>query len=162
MKPSFLSGALAALACAGLLLTGPVHAATEAPAAATDQGINSMPPDDSLATYKTVIQASDGSAEKQTLILNNVANLLKYFGPDMVAIDVVAYGPGLRLFFKDNENAQRIKDLTDQGINFIACENTMKAMNKVKADLNPAVKTTPAGIVYILKREKQGWLYVRP
>lgn len=44
MKPSFLSGAMAALACAGLLLTGPVQAATEAPAETSDQGINSMPP----------------------------------------------------------------------------------------------------------------------
>lgn len=161
MKFPYLPSVMAALACAGLFVAGPLQAAT-----ATDgeiaPGINSMPPDDSMATFKTVIQISEGSDEKQTLVLNNVANLLKYFGPDMVAIDVVAYGPGLRLFFKDNANAQRIKDLAEQGINFIACENTMKAMNKVKADLNPAVKTTPAGIVYILKREKQGWFYVRP
>lgn len=145
-------------ACALVAFVSPQMVA----AAPSDVAAKTAPADDSLASQKIVIQISEGSEEKQTLVLNNVSNLIKHYGPDAVAIDVVAYGPGLRLMFKDNENAARIKDLSMQGVSFLACQNTMKAMGKTSADLNPAVKQVPAGIVYIAEREKQGWAYVRP
>lgn len=135
----------------------PAIAATPAVPAA-----KAVPADDSLASQKIVLQISDGSEEKQTLVLNVASNLIKYYGPDAVAIDVVAYGPGLRMLFKDNENASRIKDLSMQGVSFKACQNTMKAMGKKSADLNPVANEVPAGIVHIAEREKQGWAYARP
>lgn len=161
MKRFFLPGYLAVVACAGLLAFTHVQSAT----AATNSGAAAsagMPADDSLASEKIVLQISDPVAAKQTLVLNVVGNLIKYYGPDAIAIDVVAYGPGLRLLFKDNENAQRIKDLATQGVHFKACQNTMKAMGKNSADLNPVAEEVPAGIVHIMQREKQGWAYARP
>lgn len=160
MKKSFLSGSLAILSCAGMLVFGNAQAASATPE--TSKASSSMPADDSLASEKIVLQISDASAEKQTLVLNVAGNLIRYYGPDAVAIDVVAYGPGMRLLFKGNENAQRIKDLAAQGVHFKACQNTMKAMGKKSADLNPAAEEVPAGIVHIVQREKQGWSYARP
>lgn len=161
MKRVFLPGYLAVMACAGLLAFTHVQSAT----AATSSGAAAsagMPADDSLASEKIVLQISDPVAAKQTLVLNVVGNLIKHYGPDMVAIDVVAYGPGLRLLFKDNVNAQRVKNLAAQGVHFKACQNTMKAMGKKSADLNPVAEEVPAGIVHIMQREKQGWAYARP
>lgn len=118
--------------------------------------------DGSLAQYKVVIQSSTGTAANQKLVLNNAANLIKALGPDKVAIDIVAYGPGLRLLFKNNVNAKRIQSLAAQGVHFKACHNTMNHMHKTKADLNPVAEVVPAGVLWIIQREAQGWAYVRP
>lgn len=118
--------------------------------------------EETLAPNKIVLQISDPTADKQTLVLNVVGNLLRHFGQDMVAIDVTAYGPGLRLLYKDNVNSGRIKNLAAQGVRFSACENTMKQQHKTLADLNPVAKPVSAGIVHIMELEKKGWTYARP
>ena len=85
-----------------LLLCLPVFAAqTEAP----------LP--DTFATKKIVLQISDRDPFKQTLVLNVASNLLKYYTGQEVDMEVVAFGPGLRLMMKDNVNQARIQTLMD-------------------------------------------------
>lgn len=45
--------------------------------------------------HKVVIQISSDDSKVQELALNNAANLQKIYGVDNIAIEVVAYGPGL-------------------------------------------------------------------
>ncbi len=121
--------------------------------------------DTSLADYKYVLHISDLNAEKQTLILNNARNLLDAYPPGGVDIEIVAYGPGLRLMFADNENAQRLDALSQSGVRFSACGNTLKGMTKVlgaEPKLNPVAKVVPGGIVRIGELVKQGYIYVKP
>jgi uncharacterized protein len=44
----------------------------------------------------------------------------------------------------------------------VACENTMTALKLTPADMNPAISYVPAGVVEIMKRQSEGWAYVRP
>ena len=121
--------------------------------------------DPSMADYKYVLHISDTDAEKQTLILNNASNLLDAYPPGAVDIEVVAYGPGLRLMFADNVNAQRLDSLSQSGVRFSACGNTLKGMTKVLGEeprLNKVAKVVPGGIVRIGELAKQGYIYVKP
>ena len=93
-----------------------------APALAADQ---------SLAEYKYVLHISDMDPSKQELILNNARNLLDAYPPGDVEVEIVAYGPGLRLMFAENVNAQRIDSLSQSGVKFTACGNTLKGMAKL-------------------------------
>ena len=145
---------------AAALLTLGIPAITQA---ATPMSSTAPSADDgSFAQYKVVIQSSTGTAANQKLVLNNASNLIKALGPDKIAIDIVAFGPGLRLLFKNNVNAKHIADLAAQGVHFKACHNTMDAMHKTKADLNPVAQVVPAGVLWVIQREEQGWAYVRP
>lgn len=117
---------------------------------------------DTLAEHHVVIQISEGDAFKQRIVLNNVANLLKHYGPDRIEIEVVAYGPGLRLLFEDNPNEARIASMMKQGVTFSACSNTMGNMHKKLSDLIDGCRTVPGGVVQILERQEQGWGYIRP
>ncbi|MEF8982184.1 DsrE family protein, partial [Thiohalorhabdus sp.] len=117
---------------------------------------------DSLAEHHVVIQISEGDAFKQKVVLNNVANLLKHYGPDRIQIEVVAYGPGLRMLFEDNSNKKRIASMMKQGVSFSACSNTMSKMDKELMDLVEGCRTVPGGVVQILERQEQGWAYIRP
>ncbi len=148
MKPYPLALALA--------LLGPVPLPAVAATTAATQ---------SLADYHYVLHISDMDPSKQELILNNASNLLEAYPPGAVDIEVVAYGPGLRLMFANNVNAERLDSLSQSGVRFAACGNTLKGMSKQLGEtpkLNPVAKVVPGGIVRIGELVKQGFIYVKP
>lgn len=119
----------------------------------------------SMADYKYVLHIDDMDPSKQELVLNNVHNLLEAYPPGAVEVEVVAYGPGLRLLFANNVNARRIESLAMSGVRFSACGNTLKGMTKLLGEaptLNPAATVVPGGIVRIGQLVKQGYLYIKP
>lgn len=119
----------------------------------------------SFAETKYVLHISDMDPSKQELILNNASNLLEAYPPGQVEVEIVAYGPGLRLMFAENVNAQRIDSLSQSGVRFAACGNTLKGMTKLLGEeprLNQAATVVPGGIVRIGELVKQGYIYVKP
>ena len=121
--------------------------------------------DATFADYKYVLHISDMDPSKQVLVLNNAKNLLDAYPPGAVQVEVVAYGPGLRLLFAENVHAKRVDSLSQSGVRFSACNNTLTGMTKLlgyKPELNPAATVVPGGIVRIGELVKQGYIYVRP
>ena len=122
--------------------------------------------DKSFAEKKIVLQISDADPFKQTLVLNVANNLVKHYGPDQVEIEIVAFGPGLRLVFAENTNKGRIQALASNGVKFAACSNTMKNMTKLRdgdaPKLHSNAKVTGPGIVRILTLMEQGYILVKP
>jgi len=121
--------------------------------------------DKPFAEAKVVLQISDEDPSKQTLVLNVANNLINFYGPDKVDIEIVAFGPGLRLLFADNSNATRIGGLSGSGVRFAACGNTIKGMTKIlghEPEINPLATKVPAGIVRILELTEQGFTLVKP
>ena len=121
--------------------------------------------DQSLTDYKYVLHISDMDPSKQELILNNAANLLEAYPPGAVDVEIVAYGPGLRLMFANNVNAKRLDALAQSGVRFSACGNTLQGMAKQLGEtpkLNPVAKVVPGGIVRIGELVRQGYIYVKP
>ena len=118
-----------------------------------------------FAEEKIVLQISDADPEKQTLILNVSSNLIKYYGPDKVDIEIVAFGPGLRLLFKNNSNSERIDGLDENGVRFAACQNTLDKMTSLlgeKPALNSKASSVPAGVVRIVELQNQGYKLIKP
>lgn len=119
----------------------------------------------SFADTKVVLQISDNDPFKQTLVLNVANNLVKHYGPDQVDVEIVAFGPGLRLLFAENANKNRIQSLADNGVRFAACGNTVRNMSKILGEepvLNKNATTVSAGVVRILDLEKQGYKIIKP
>jgi len=118
-----------------------------------------------FAEAKVVLQISDPNPFKQTLVLNVANNLVKHYGPDRVAIEIVAFGPGLRLLFAENANTDRIQSLVGNGVKFSACSNTMTNMGKKLGhppELNKNAVTVNAGVVRVLELQKQGYSLIKP
>lgn len=119
----------------------------------------------SFADYKYVLQISEMNPATQNLVLNNAANLLEAYPPGAVAVEIVAYGPGLRLLFADNVNAKRVDSLSQSGVRFSACDNTLKNMTKqlgYEPKLNPDAIVVPGGVVRIGDLVRKGYVYIRP
>ncbi len=114
-----------------------------------------------FAEHFFVFQISDGDEAKQTLVLNNLRNAMAIYG-DKAVFEVVAYGPGLRLLFKENENYARIKELAGSGATFSACANTMRGMGRPVEQLNASSKVVEGGIVRLNELSEAGWTLIRP
>jgi len=131
----------------------------------TPQLLMASPESKPFAEERIVLQISDADPFKQTLVLNVASNLLKHYGPDKVDIEIVAFGPGLRLLFKENANSSRINNLSKSDITFAACENTLNKMTATlghKPVMNSHAKSVSAGVVRIIELENKGYKLIKP
>ncbi|WP_024852109.1 DsrE family protein [Hydrogenovibrio kuenenii] len=120
---------------------------------------------DTFATHKVVLQISDPNPFKQTLVLNVAGNLMKYYGAGDVDIEIVAFGPGLRLMMAGNVNTPRIKSMMSSGIRFSACQNTLNNYSKklgYTPKIIPGVQMVPAGAGRILQLNAAGYQILKP
>ncbi len=118
-----------------------------------------------FAETHVVLQISDPNPFKQTLVLNVANNLLRHYGPDSVDIEIVAFGPGLKLLLADNANGKRIEGLVNQGVRFSACSNTIRAFTRKlghEPKLNPHAVRVAAGVVRIIDLVGQGYVLIKP
>lgn len=144
----------------GLIGTTPSVMANPA-AEPVSQAVQDKP----FAVARVALQISDGSGAKQQLVLNVARNLIKFYGADKVDVEVVAFGPGLRLLFKDNALGDQIQSLAAEGVRFSACDNTIAAMTKKLGhapELASEARIVPAGIVRLVALNKAGFFVSRP
>jgi intracellular sulfur oxidation DsrE/DsrF family protein len=114
------------------------------------------------ARNQVVLQVSDNDPAKWNLALNNANNLQKDLGLDDVELEIVVYGPGIGMLKSDSPVAARISSALGNGIKVVACENTMAGQKLQKSDMLPGIGYVPAGVVELMKKQQQGWAYLRP
>lgn len=111
---------------------------------------------------KLVIQVSDGDAAKWNLALNNAKNVQQMVGADKVDAEIVVYGPGIGMLKADSAVGNRVEEAKKSGVHIVACQNTMKSMKLTDADMLPNTNYVPAGVVELMKKQKEGYAYIRP
>ena len=112
--------------------------------------------------HRVVIQVSDADPAKWALALNNASNIQQDLGADQVTIEIVAYGPGIGLLKLESVLGARISEAIAAGVSVQACENTMRNQKMVQGDMLPGIGYVPSGVVQLMKRQKEGWAYIRP
>jgi uncharacterized protein len=112
--------------------------------------------------HKVVLQVSDNDPAKWNLALNNARNIQADLGKDKVDVEIVAYGPGLGMLKADSKVAARLAQALDGNVGLMACENTMRNTKVEKADMYHGISYVDAGVVHIMKRQREGWAYIRP
>ena len=111
---------------------------------------------------RLVIQVSDNDPAKWSLALNNAKNVQADLGAQNVAIEIVAYGPGLAMLKADSVAANRIAEAMGAGVKVVACENTMTNQKIAKDDMLAGIGYVKAGVVEIMQKQQQGYAYLRP
>ena len=109
-----------------------------------------------------VMQVSEGDPAVWNLALNNAENVQQALGKDKVTVEIVAYGPGLKMLTSDSKVASRVNGALDRNVKLIACGTTMKKMKVTDADLIGGVSVVPGGVIQIMQRQSEGWSYLRP
>jgi intracellular sulfur oxidation DsrE/DsrF family protein len=122
-------------------------------------------PDKPFAEHRIALQLSDNDPRKQGLVISVANNLLKFYDPDKVAIEVVAFGPGIDLLRPDNGNRKLVESLVAQGVRFDVCVNTVDTIEREtghRPDIIPAATPVQVGVGQILSLTENGYTLVRP
>jgi intracellular sulfur oxidation DsrE/DsrF family protein len=124
------------------------------------------PDDKPFAEAHILLQISDGDEAVQSRVLNVAGNLLKHYGgPDLVDLEIVAFGPGISLLFAGSSQRDRISSLAANGVRFVACMNTVETIERTsgeRPELNELALPVQAGVAHIVERSGQGFVVVRP
>ncbi|UQR64126.1 hypothetical protein LRP30_02005 [Bradyrhizobium sp. C-145] len=121
--------------------------------------------DKPFAEHKVVLQLSDGDARKQALVLSVANNLLKAYDPDKIAIEVVAFGPGIDLLLSGSERRKQVESLIAQGVRFDICLNTVDTLEREtgkRPEFIQAATPVQVGVGQILFLAENGYTVVRP
>jgi intracellular sulfur oxidation DsrE/DsrF family protein len=147
------------MALSRLALVAALAALLLSPAAA-----QSPLPDKPFADHHLVLQLSDRAPDKQALVLSVAYNLLKAYGPDKIAIEVVAFGPGIDLLRAESPSRPLVDSLIAQGVQFDICMNTVDTLERAgkHVDINPKAVRVQVGVERILQLTEKGYTVVRP
>ena len=117
-----------------------------------------------FAEKHVILQLSDQANE--AVVLDTANNLIKnYGGPDMIDIEIVTFGKGVRLLYAESEHQVRISSLVENGVRFYVCQNTLDTMERTHGSrprINPAAIRVQAGVAHIIDRVDDGYILIRP
>lgn len=133
------------------------------------QGAPAQTGKNTKATHRVAIHVDDNDPKVMNLALNNAKNVLEYYTAkkETVAIEIVAYGPGLHMLRSDTSPVkQRVGEMSmAPQISFAACGNTRANMAKQEAKDVPLLseaRVVPSGVVRLMELQKQGYAYIHP
>lgn len=109
-----------------------------------------------------IMQINDDDPAHWRQALGTVRNLITEVGADHVQIEIVVNGPGVQMLRFDSVVGPQLSELTRDGVQLRACGNTLAAHKLRPGDLHASVEVVPSGVVEILKRQKEGWVYIKP
>ena len=115
--------------------------------------------DSSTKNYKVVFQLSSNDSLVHKSFVKQMNNLLNAM--NNVTIEVVTHGPGVEFLLNKSVYKNSIKRLTDQGVIFLVCQNTLNEKKINTKELLWEAKVIPAGLAHIIARQSDGWSYVK-
>ena len=136
-------------------------AASAAPARAQQVPLQDKP----FAEHKVVLQLSDNDPKKQGMVISVANNLMKFYDPDKVAVEIVAFGPGIDLLRPENPNRKLVESLVAQGARVDVCLNTVDTLEREtgkRPDYIAAATPVQVGVAQILFLTENGYTLVRP
>jgi len=121
--------------------------------------------DKPFAEHKIVLQLSENDPKKQGLVISVANNLMKFYDPDKVAIEVVAFGPGIDLLKPDNPNRKAVESLVAQGVRVDICLNTVDTLEREagkRQEFLSVATPVQVGVAQILFLTENGYTLVKP
>ena len=135
-------------------------------ATASDARAQQVPLQDKpFAEHKIVLQLSDNDPRKQGMVISVANNLMKFYNPDKVAVEIVAFGPGIDLLRPENPNRKLVESLVAQGARVDICLNTVDTLEREsgkRPEFIAAATPVQVGVAQILFLTENGYTLVRP
>lgn len=93
--------------------------------------------------------------------IQNVAHLLDEWDDDGT-IEVVANGDGIKALLLTGPYGDLLRGLAEAGVRFAICAHSARAQGFTREDFPRVVTVVPSGVGEIVKREAEGFAYIRP
>ncbi len=112
--------------------------------------------------------------ERWPVAIGNIVNLLNDVGDKNITVIVVSNGAGVKGYISCAEEGsgvcapgvmdtlKKMEDLSKRGVRFLACRNALRANDIDEKDLPSFVEVIPAGMTELIKRQAEGFAYIKP
>ncbi len=113
--------------------------------------------------YRVVFHLDEPSKGRADQVFMNIENLLADLGESNVEIELVANGGGVNALLKGpDSHAEQVEQLATKGVRFAACAHSLSMLGIAKESLLESVDIVSAGVVELVKKQAEGWAYIRP
>lgn len=100
------------------------------------------------------------------LVLRNAENYLNGLPGEKFRLEVVANGGGATLFAAEGGEAGALRDkaaaLMQRGVRFKVCANALAEHGIAHERLWPGCEVVPAGLVEVVRLQREGFAYIKP
>lgn len=114
-----------------------------------------------IKKHRIVMQLTSSDPNVHKGLIKQLTNLKKGWG-DTVVIEVVCHGPGIEfLMTEKTAYKEEINSLRERGVDFVACENTMREKQISREQLLSELRFVVMGIGEIVLKQEEGWSYIK-
>lgn len=114
----------------------------------------------SNAEHKIVFQLTSNDTIAHKALMKQLGNILTLV--PTAKLEVVCHGPGLSMLVNQTSIVkEKISEFSDKGVDFMACQFSMKERKVAKEELHSNAKIVPGGILEIVQKQEQGWSYIK-
>lgn len=113
--------------------------------------------------YYDVLLHVDTDATRFTMALRNAKNYSDAITNEEYTIAIVVNGKAIELLRRDTcPHPELISTLCSGRVRIYGCHNAMREHNITPDDLVPEVTIVPAGLVHVVKLQREGFAYIKP
>lgn len=115
-----------------------------------------------MGEYRALFHLDACGKATAGLVLTNIENLLLDLG-GKVQVELVANAEGVQALLKaGNPLVPQFERLATQGVRLVACANALRAAGIDKDALLTQAEVVPSGVGELVRRQAEGWAYIRP
>ena len=97
------------------------------------------------------------------LVMKNANNYCNGVSGEKFELVIVANGPAVQQFtVKNAELHEMAKPLMEKGVKIMLCNNALKDNKLNGEDIWPGTTVVPAGLVEIVRLQREGFAYIKP
>lgn len=120
----------------------------------------SKPAQAQSSPYRLVFDLVSADTSDHAAVLRQIRNLWRELPGTKV--QVVLHGKALEMVQKNKTTMEgRIAALQKEGVVFSVCRNTMKRYQLTEKDFIPSATFVPAAIAEFVKKQQEGWSYIK-
>jgi len=113
--------------------------------------------------YRVVFHLDEPSQCCADQVFRNIENLLDDQGENNVEVELVANGGGVKALVKGpDSHAEQIEPLAAKGVRFAACAHSLSQLEIARDTLLDSVAVVSSGVGELVKKQAEGWAYIRP
>jgi uncharacterized protein len=114
----------------------------------------------STKKHKVIIQLTSNDTLAQKSLIKQLGNMLR--AAPNTKIEVVCHNNGISfLQTATTKQADKIREFSARGVDFVACGNTMRERKIKREELIGECRIVPAGVVEIILKQEKKWAYIK-
>ena len=113
--------------------------------------------------YRVVFHLDEPSKGRADQVFRNIENMLADLGDNIVEVELVANGGGVKALVNDSDSrVDQIDPLAAKGVRFAACAHSLRQLGIAREALLESVEVVSSGVGELVKKQAAGWAYIRP